>query len=120
VNIFLNIINKLGRKIVTQHVYCKLRTAFLNTQFIFRVQKGQLKKYRVIFVLVSPTVHNNSAVPAKHTKTLHTRTHSLIHSIDHYNADSFPVQTDHLYVAHLMPFISISGCAAPCDRMVSE
>jgi hypothetical protein len=120
VNIFQNIINQLGSKIVTQHVYCKLRPAFLNTQFSFRVQKGQLKNIELFFVLASPTVHNNSAVPTKHTKTLHTRTHSLIHSIDHYNADSFPIQTEHLSVAHLMPFISSSGCAAPCGRMVSE
>jgi len=45
--IFLNITNKLGSTVRTQHVYCKVSTAFLYTQIHFGFQKGQLnrKKY---------------------------------------------------------------------------
>ena len=73
--ILLNSINQLGSVIGTQHVYCKLRTAFLYTQFNFRFPKGQLIRYRDIFGLVSPSVRNHSAIPTKYTQTLHTGTH---------------------------------------------
>jgi len=46
--ILLNSINQLGSVIGIQHVYCKVRTAFLYTQFNFRFQKGQLIRYRDI------------------------------------------------------------------------
>ena len=48
VMVFLNVINQLGSKIGMQRVYCKVRTTFLNTQFNFRFQKGQLNTYRGI------------------------------------------------------------------------
>ena len=46
--ILLNSINQLGSVIGTQYIYCKVRTAFLYTQFNFRFQKGQLNRYRDI------------------------------------------------------------------------
>jgi len=94
--IFQNIINKLGSKFCAQHVYCKVWTAFLYTQFNFGFQKGQLNDIKLLFGIVSPSVRNNSTLPMKYTKILHTRTHLFIHSfvqfICRYDADSFPIQ----------------------------
>jgi len=120
--ILLNSINQLGSVIGIQHVYCKVRTALLYTQINFRFPKGQLIRYRDIFGLVSPSVRNHSAIPTKYTKTLHNRQKSFIHSSSSITVMQihFQYKTDHLYVAHLMTFISSSGCAVPCERMVSE
>jgi len=87
--ILLNSINQLGSVIGTQHVYCKVRTAFLYTQINFRFQKGQLNRYRDIFGPVSPSVLNNSAIPTKYTQTLHTGTHLFPYSSSSINKMEF-------------------------------
>jgi hypothetical protein len=56
----------------------------------------------IYFVIVSPSVRNNSAVPTKYIENLHIRTNSFIHPCSSITIMQILSQykTEYLYVAH--------------------